>query len=231
MNHLLISFPEVYYMGDERLHLVFPGCNFIKINYNFYAKLNICILAYKFNFLQKIKEIDRMSFIHDFIMESNQLEDLVLYEQKNRVDKKKPIKKKVEAQEPIDENCGKEEPKQEKPIKEEIVEEKELSEEYVNIEDYLPPEAYVTSMEESLQEQAPAPTKAEQRAEERRKKREKKYRELSNIDEDFEITEEHINKNKWALDWASMWGATNPEKLKSELLHRPYEMKKDDSEE
>ena len=178
-----------------------------------------------------------MSFIHDFIMESNQLEDMILYEQKKKVDKKKPPKKEMKAQEPIEEGCNKKEPKKTKSVneaeikKEEIKEEEvneELTEEYVDIEDYLPPEAYVTSFKESLEEQPKVPTKAEQMMEEKRKRREQSYRELARIDEDFEIKEDNIDD--WALKWASMWGGTDPEKLKAELLHRPYEMPKDDSE-
>ena len=218
----------------------------MQIILNFFAKLNICISICMFNFLQKIKEIDCMSFIHDFIMESNQLEDTALYEQAQKMVKKRtpvkterPSKKEVEAQEPVNEGCGKEEPKskqekaqkQEEP-KKEITEEKiNEATEYVNLEDIVSDDVYVEALDVNKLTESKQKRKKERSAKalmyenSRREKRIATYRKAARIDESVKITEDNIKK--WAFDRTCMWEAVTPEKLKADLLGLPYEGIKD----
>ena len=196
-----------------------------------------------FNFLQKIKEIDYMSFIHDFIMESNQLEDTAIYEQAQKMVKKRapvkrerPSKKEVKAQEPVNEECGKEEPKQ--PEKQEKIAEEKITEEkiteateYVNLEDIVSDDVYVEALDINKLTESKEKKKKERSAKalmyenSRREKRIATYRKVARIDESVKITEDNIKK--WAFDRTCMWEAVTPEKLKAELLGLPYEGIKD----
>ena len=156
-----------------------------------------------------------MSFLHDAIMESNELEDMLF----QNIDSDDIITEveKIAEKEKIEESCHKEQ------SKEEIIEE-----ELVDIEDYLPQEAYVV---ESMQlKEAPTelpdryakgrPGSPEYNANDRRRAREAAYRKLANIDSDFKITEDNI------IDWAFKRVCSDfrcdPEKFKAELLKQPY---------
>ncbi len=170
-----------------------------------------------------------MSFIHDAIMESNSLEDEERIQKiknppqlKGRKKKKsescvkEDVKEELDTDTKIDDTVGKDD------VTEPITEETKLNEEsYVNIEDILPPEAYVESLNTQHLQESVSPEVFE-KLNDMKQKRIATYRKATNIDENFEITEEHINKNKWAFDRTCMWEGISPEKLKAELLGYDY---------
>lgn len=170
-----------------------------------------------------------MSFIHDAIMESNSLEDEERIQKvknppqlKGRKKKKSEscvnenVKEELDTDTKIDDTIDKDN------VTEPITEETKLNEEsYVNIEDVLPPEAYVESLNIQHLQESVSPEVVE-KLNDMKQKRIATYRKATNIDEDFEITEEHINKNKWAFDRTCMWEGISPEKLKAELLGYDY---------
>ncbi len=101
----------------------------------------------------------------------------------------------------------------------EQLEEGKLTEEaMVDIEDYLPKESYVESFNTGKINE-----EVEQHSQHYIDKLNKKintYRKVCRMDESAEITEEHIDNHKWALNRTAMWCGTSPDKLKSELLGR-----------
>ncbi len=145
-----------------------------------------------------------MSYIHDAIMESHQLEDVELH---NKTQAKKKRLPKITKAVAIEE-CG------EQPIQEE----KLVEETFVDIEEYLPKESYVESLSTNLKEQIEYPKSYQDRI----NKRIGTYRKLCNLDESVEITEEHIDNHKWAFNRTCMWEGVSPDKFRAELLNREY---------
>lgn len=98
---------------------------------------------------------------------------------------------------------------------------------WVNIEDYLPDKAYVESLE--LQEELEDMVEGDkvddcpQWRKDRVNERINTYRELCNLDESAEITEEHINKHNRELKALCLRKGGTPEEVKKQLLKGYYE--------
>lgn len=183
-----------------------------------------------------------MSYLRDAIMESNQMEDEVRFQKaKNPPElkgrKKQEIKECGNAPaEDIQEGIVKDTigavgdvankvskvcdviSEDAKPLKEDA--------DFVNIEDIIPESSYVESL--SLTEdfvelpdryQKGRDGSPEFESNDKRLKREATYRKYANIDDDFKITEDNINK--WALNRTCMEFRCDPDKLTAELLHQP----------
>lgn len=158
-----------------------------------------------------------MGFLHDAIMESNDLEFETLFK-KLDLDESK-LEEKV-----CDESC------EDDKLEEENKVDDMITEELVDIEDYLPKEAYIEeSLKKSINENVVElpdryakgrPGSPEYDANDRRRAREAEYRKLINVDSDFEITEDNIKD--WALNRVCSNFRCDPVKLKAELLKQPY---------
>lgn len=149
-----------------------------------------------------------MGFLHDAIMESNELEIDSLI---TKLDMKPTKPEKIE-----EEQCGSEQPQE------------ELEEQLVDIEEYLPDEAYIQESVQLKEETRTLPDRymkgrpgsPEYSANEKRREREAQYRKLANIDKDFEITADNINR--WAFNRVCSDFRCDPERFKAELLKQPY---------
>lgn len=157
-----------------------------------------------------------MSFIHDFIMESHDLEDAELFKILTVDTPKPPEPKPIKTE--LEEGCGDE--------KKSSVQEEVINESGVDIEKYLDTENYVESLQinEKVTDlpdryQKGRDGSPEFESNNKRLKREATYRKYANIDNDFEITEDNINK--WALNRTCMEFRCDPDKLTAELLHQP----------
>lgn len=158
-----------------------------------------------------------MGFLHDAIMESNDLEFETLFK-KLDLDESK-LEEKV-----CDESC------EDDKLEEENKVDDMITEELVDIEDYLPKEAYIEeSLKKSINENVTElpdryakgrPGSPEYDANENRRKREAMYRKYANIDEDYEITEDNINQR--AFDKTCTMQHCDGNRLKAELLKQPY---------
>ena len=113
--------------------------------------------------------------------------------------------------------------------KEEITEEKEKPVGgMVDIEEYLPKENFVESFAPLKEDYKRVARKFGEskkdspiyESNEKRRQREATYRKCANINESYVIDESNINK--WALDRTCMWHNVSPERLKAELLKKPY---------
>lgn len=173
-----------------------------------------------------------MSFIHDAIMESNSLEE------SERLQKvKNPPQLKGRKKSKKDSACATEEIKEgivtdaiekvgdtaEKVSKvcDAITEEKKLNEEsYVNLEDVVSSDVYVESFRRRPRKQIIESMDTHGRygydPNARKARRISTYRKFAGLDEEFEITENNINK--WAFDRTCMWENVTPDKLRAELL-------------
>lgn len=160
-----------------------------------------------------------MSFIYDAILESNQLED-----EARVISKKNPPslkRRQLIKDEELDECSNNKMKEDEMPLDESTLTEEKM----VDIEQYLEPENYVESLKESCESLPDRAQKGrhgspEYDANENRRKRTARYRQLANIDEDFEITENNIND--WALTRACTFENCPKDKMKAELLKQPY---------
>lgn len=106
--------------------------------------------------------------------------------------------------------------------------EKEIitEEKWVNIEDYLPEESYVESFD--LQEDVETidecgESEYSQVYKDKINERINTYRELCDLDESVEITEEHINKHDRELKTLCLKKGGTPEEVKQQLLKGYYE--------
>ena len=110
----------------------------------------------------------------------------------------------------------------------EIHTQEELEEQLVDIEEYLPDEAYIQESVQLKEETKTLPDRymkgrpgsPEYSANEKRREREAQYRKLANIDKDFEITADNINR--WAFNRVCSDFRCDPERFKAELLKQPY---------
>lgn len=120
------------------------------------------------------------------------------------------------------------EEKVEEPVKEEPIMEDTAPNGFVDIEQYLPEKSFVESfvpLKESYkrlnrmfgEHKKGSPI---YESNEKRRQREADYRKCANISESFVIMEDNIND--WALKRTCMWHNCSPEKLKAELLKKPY---------
>lgn len=161
-----------------------------------------------------------MGYLHDAIMESNELENKSMFSPKipkHKVCSAEKIAEKTKVEEST-------QPKDKVEIK------KTIKEELVDIEEYLPETAYIeesmkSQMNESVTELPDRyakgrPGSPEYDANENRRKREAMYRKYANIDEDFEITEDNINQR--AFDKTCTMQNCDGNRLKAELLKQPY---------
>ena len=153
-----------------------------------------------------------MNYIYDAILESNRIEDDMYKESRKR---KAPTSKSI------------------KESKDTLHEDK-----LVDIENYLEPENYMESVEETDKdnlneskqkivecELPDRPTKGrpgspEYDSNDNRKKRVARYRKNANLDENFKITESNINN--WALIRTCTQMNCPKERLRAELLRQPY---------
>lgn len=184
-----------------------------------------------------------MSYIHDAIIESNQLEDEQILSNMKAEKNPPTLKRRLQTNEECKEDKLKEEDKEETLSEEyeELDEEKLTEEKMVDIEQYLGPENYVESfnresdekLDESLSDKAITekidlpnraqkgrPGSPEYDSNENRRKRVARYRKNANIDESYNITEENINN--WALTRTCTQYNCPKERLKAELLKQPY---------
>lgn len=184
-----------------------------------------------------------MSYIHDAIIESNQLEDEQILSNMKAEKNPPTLKRRLQTNEECKEGKLKEEDKEETLSEEyeELDEEKLTEEKMVDIEQYLGPENYVESfnrksdeaLSESLNDkiitekidlpnraQKGRPGSPEYDSNENRRKRVARYRKNANIDESYNITEENINN--WALTRTCTQYNCPKERLKAELLKQPY---------
>lgn len=183
-----------------------------------------------------------MSFLHDAIMESNSLEEMEAYQKmktssqvrkrKNKVNKPDKVEEGIitKAIDAVGNVANKVSQVCDVLTEEELEEDTSLKEELVDIEEYLPKEAYI---KESMQRKKinetielpdryakGRPGSPEYDANENRRKREAMYRKLINVDSDFEITEDNIKD--WALNRVCSDFRCDPAKLRAELLKQPY---------
>ena len=153
-----------------------------------------------------------MNYIYDAILESNRIEDDMYKESRKR---KAPTSKSI------------------KESKDTLHEDK-----LVDIENYLEPENYMESVEETDKDNLneskqkivecdlpDRPTKGrpgspEYDSNDNRKKRVARYRKNANLDENFKITESNINN--WALIRTCTQMNCPKERLRAELLRQPY---------
>ena len=176
-----------------------------------------------------------MSYIHDAIIESNQLEDEQILSNMKAEKNPPTLKRRLQTNEECKEDKLKKEDKEETLSEEyeELDEEKLTEEKMVDIEQYLGPENYVESfnrksnktLSESLidlpnRPQKGRPGSPEYDSNENRRKRVARYRKNANIDESYNITEENINN--WALTRTCTQYNCPKERLKAELLKQPY---------
>ena len=167
-----------------------------------------------------------MNYIYDAILESNRIEDDMYKESRKRKD---PTSKSIkESKYTLKEGCEKED------LKEDTLHEDKL----VDIENYLEPENYMESVEETDKDNLneskqkivecdlpDRPTKGrpgspEYDSNDNRKKRVARYRKNANLDENFKITESNINN--WALTRTCTQMNCPKERLRAELLRQPY---------
>lgn len=153
-----------------------------------------------------------MNYIYDAILESNRIEDDMFNESRKR---------NTSASKSIKES------------KDTLHEDK-----LVDIENYLEPENYMESVEETDKDNLneskqkvvecnlpDRPTKGrpgspEYDSNDNRKKRVARYRKNANLDENFKITESNINN--WALTRTCTQMNCPKDRLKAELLRQPY---------
>lgn len=160
-----------------------------------------------------------MSFIHDFIMESHELEDDELFKILTVKTPKAREPKPIEI-ENLAEGCEEEKPTKKSELVEEVIDEA-----MVDIETYLDKNNYVESLE--IKEEITLPDRYQKgrdgspefESNDKRLKREATYRKYANVGDDFDITEDNINK--WALNRTCMEFRCDPDKLTAELLHQP----------
>lgn len=165
-----------------------------------------------------------MNYIYDAILESNRIEDDMYKEsRKRKTPTSKSIKESKDTEDTLKEGCK----------------DKKLNEDkLVDIENYLEPENYMESVEETDKDNLneskqkivecnlpDRPTKGrpgspEYDSNDNRKKRVARYRKNANLDENFKITESNINN--WALTRTCTQMNCPKERLKAELLKQPY---------
>lgn len=111
--------------------------------------------------------------------------------------------------------------KNKKTNKEIITEEK-----WVNIEDYLPEQSYIESFDlnENAEEIDECDSQSEYSQSYKNKVNERidTYKKLCNLDEDVDITEEHINKHDHELKTLCLKKGGTPEEVKQQLLKGYY---------
>ena len=183
-----------------------------------------------------------MSFLHDAIMESNELEEMEIFQKMKSSPQLKGRKDGCDNSEEIQEGIVTDTIDKVGDVADKVsqvcdvltgedeTEDVSLKEELVDIEEYLPETAYIEeSMKPQINENVTElpdryakgrPGSPEYDANDRRRAREAEYRKLINVGSDFEITEDNIKD--WALNRVCSDFRCDPVKLKAELLKQPY---------
>lgn len=171
-----------------------------------------------------------MGYIYDAILESNEDErDSV----KERIKNPPTLKAREKHKQDKLKECSTKNMKKKNSKPTTDLEESKLNEEkLVDIEQYLEPENYVESLQESVEDKKPLKTELPDRprkgrpgspeydANHNRRNRVARYRKYANIPDDFEITPENIDER--ALIKTCTYENCPKDKLKAELLKQPY---------